>query len=67
MKRSVKTLLDTPEVEREVYGVIWDIDQSQPYDEYDSLDEAKEVAKATHGYLVARGVSAWVPVPAEAL
>lgn len=65
----MKTLLDTPEIERRVYGVIWDADQREPYTEYDDLEEAKAVASAVNGYLVTRVIvpSKWTVLAVEAL
>jgi hypothetical protein len=63
----LKTLLDTPEEARQVYGIIWDVCQEEPYTEFSDLEEAKEVAKASHGYIVTRRVEDWTPLPAEAL
>lgn len=63
----MKTMLDTPEIGREVYGVIWNADQEEPYSHYDSLVEARRVAEATNGYIMFRRVTDWVPLPAHAL
>lgn len=66
----MRTALDTPEIDAyEEYGVIWDLDQTEPYSEYADLEEAKQVAKLSNGYLMVRRITVggWEVLSPEAL